>query len=59
MAAKNRGYRYLLVVVDVLSRMVFGIPVKSKSSLDMIKAFDKLFDDKTPILPQRLFTDQG
>src|SRR5689334_16587171 len=54
----NDGYRYLLVCVDVFSRMVFTAPVKSKSPKDMIEAFDKIFKDIDD-LPQKLFTDKG
>ncbi|KAL3090511.1 hypothetical protein niasHT_027002 [Heterodera trifolii] len=31
LSRKNSGYRYLLLAVDVLSRRMFGSPVKSKS----------------------------
>lgn len=55
---ENDGYRYLLVTIDVLSRQIYVAPTKSKSSGDMIKAFDKVFA-KMPFLPQYLFTDKG
>ena len=58
MAPKNDGYRYLLVVVDVLSRMVYGAPVKSKYAKDVKEGFESIFK-QMPLLPQRLFTDQG
>jgi len=48
----------MLVAVDVLSRTVFGVPVKSKSSIDMKEAFNTIFN-KMPIIPLRIFTDQG
>lgn len=57
-AKYNDGFRYLLVGIDVLSRRIFTAPVKSKSSKDMIMAFNVLFQ-KTPELPQYLFTDKG
>ncbi|KAL3087915.1 hypothetical protein niasHS_009477 [Heterodera schachtii] len=41
----NDGYKYLLVCIDVLSRMIFSAPAKSKKSDDMIEAFDR---DWTP-----------
>ena len=47
------------MAVDVLSRRVFGIPIKNKTNESMKAAFDTLFKDQMPITPQRLFTDQG
>lgn len=54
----NRGNRYLLVMVDVLSRRVFVAPVKSKKPSDIILGFDKIYKE-TPMVPVRLFTDKG
>lgn len=56
LAEHNRGFRYLLVAVDVLSRRVFVEPARSKSSKDMKHAFDKLFR-QLPHLPWTVFTD--
>lgn len=58
LSSKNEGFRYMLVAVDVLSRRVFGTPVKSKNSMDMKNAFDVIFK-QMPMEPQRIFTDQG
>lgn len=55
---QNRGYRYLLVGIDVLSRTVFLAGVKSKTSEAMKKAFEELFR-QMPMLPYRIFTDRG
>ena len=40
-AKSNRGYCYLLTVVDVLSKYAWVEPIKSKTSKDMIAAFEK------------------
>lgn len=58
LARHNRGKRYLLVGIDVLSRRVFLAPVKSKTAKDMKPAFELLFS-QMPILPFRIFTDRG
>lgn len=54
----NDGYKYLLVAVDVLSRRIFVAPVRSKSTKDMITAFDHLFK-KANIRPHKLYSDRG
>ena len=47
------------MVVDVLSRRVFGTPIKTKGTADMKEAFDEVLERQMPKLPSRLFTDQG
>ncbi|KAL7079139.1 hypothetical protein ACQ4LE_001238 [Meloidogyne hapla] len=54
----NRGFKYLLVCIDTLSRQIFVEPVKSKHSGNMIDAFKKLFL-RINIVPWKLLTDQG
>ena len=58
LAAKNSGFRYLLVCVDVLSRRLFTAPVKSKTGVEMKNAFEKIFSSM-PYLPQQIFSDRG
>lgn len=57
LAEKNEGMRYLLLGVDVLSRQMFGVPTKSKSTSDMKNAFENVFA-QFPFLPQKIFTDR-
>jgi hypothetical protein len=58
LARKNGGYKYLLLAVDLLSRRLFGEPVKSKQAEEIKRAFRKIFK-RMPALPQQIFTDQG
>lgn len=58
LSQENRGYNYLLVAVDVLSRHVFVAPVKQKTPKEMKVAFDQIFK-RLPMLPYNLFTDRG
>ena len=41
-AKSNRGYRYLLTVVDVFSKYAWIEPVKTKSGQDVTIAFEKI-----------------
>nr|CAD2185965.1 unnamed protein product [Meloidogyne enterolobii] len=59
LAKYNDGYKYLLVCIDVLSRKIFAVPAKSKSSEDMINAFENIFKLTKGILPHKLYTDRG
>nr|CAD2186092.1 unnamed protein product [Meloidogyne enterolobii] len=58
LSGQNRGFKYLLVCIDTLSRQIFVEPVKSKQSMNMIDAFKKLFS-RIKIVPWKLLTDQG
>ncbi|KAL3075976.1 hypothetical protein niasHT_037229 [Heterodera trifolii] len=58
LSRKNSGHRYLLLAVDVLSRRMFGSPVKSKRPADVKRAFEEVFG-QMPKLPETLYTDRG
>lgn len=56
---ENKGYNYLLTVVDVLSKYAWAIPVKKKDSVSMVQAFNELFKMANPRIPEKLHTDKG
>ena len=49
----NRGFKYVLVVVDVYSRYAWLIPLKTKAAGVVADAFVKLFDSKEDELLDR------
>ena len=55
----NKGFPYLLLCIDILSRKITVAPAKSKSSLDMIRAFDIIFKKIGPNKVRRINTDRG
>lgn len=54
----NRGARYILVGVELLSRRLFCVPVASKSAPVMVEAIDKLIG-QLPYVPWSFYTDRG
>lgn len=58
LAKENDGNVYLLVCIDVLSRMIYVEPVKTKSPKHVINAFDRIFE-RTNLIPWRIATDKG
>ena len=58
-ARYNRGYRYLLTVVDVLSKYAWVEPVKSKTGKDVTVAFEKILKRSDGRQPLKLQTDDG
>lgn len=59
LAHENKGYRYILTCIDVLSRYAWAVPVKTKGAKDMLTAMKLLFEKALPRRPQRLQTDRG
>ena len=53
----NRGYKYLLTCIDVLSKYAWVVPLKSKSGAALVAAFRDIF--KQGRKPERLQTDAG
>jgi hypothetical protein len=59
LAGDNDGFHYILTCIDILTRYAWAIPVRSKSTSDMVTAMKKLFQTAHPRVPQRLQTDKG
>ena len=53
------GYKYLLVVVDVITNLFDMEPMKSKTSKDTLKAFKEILKRKILKAPAILRTDNG
>ena len=57
LAKYNRGIRYLLTVLDVLSKYAWVQPLKAKTGVALVRAFDKILKQRRQ--PNRLQTDRG
>ena len=57
MAAENDGYRYLLVCIDVFSKYLWVIPLKTKTGPALVTAFKKILESGRK--PEKVQTDQG
>ena len=56
LSKENKNYKYILTVIDLFSKTAYTIPLKSKSSQEIIESFEKLFSNRKP---KKLWTDQG
>lgn len=54
----NKGYKYLLTVIDVFSKYAYVTPLKTKGSDEIITAFKSLFTNSGR-KPKKLWTDMG
>ena len=54
----NSFYKYILVVIDMFSRKAYAEPLKTKNSIEVAGALDKIIG-KMPYVPRRLMVDAG
>ncbi|PFX13110.1 putative uncharacterized transposon-derived protein F54H12.3 [Stylophora pistillata] len=53
----NKGYRYLLMVLDVFSKYGWIVPLKNKKGESVAEGFEKIFTEGR--IPKRLWVDKG
>lgn len=56
-AKENRGYKYILVVIDCFSKFLWTQPLKSKSAVEVRNAMEKIL--LQPRKPKNLQSDNG
>lgn len=56
LAKYNNNFKFLLTIIDTLSKYAFVEPIKDKSGGSIIKAFSKIFKIRQP---RKLRTDSG
>ena len=49
----NKGFKYILTVIDVFSKYAWAVPIKDKSAT---KAFEKIVSER---IPKKLWVDEG
>ena len=59
LAKHNGGTRYLLTVLDVLSKYAWVEPLKDKTGQSLAQAWERLLKRAHPRRPRQLQTDQG
>ena len=56
-AKENKGFKFLLTVIDTFSKFAYAIPLKSKNATDVTSAFEKIL--KKGRIPKHLHVDRG
>jgi len=56
LAKSNNNYKYLLTVIDALSKYAWAIPLKDKTGSSVLQGFKDIFKDRKP---RKLRTDAG
>lgn len=57
-ASENKGFKYILVVIDCFSKYLWTRAVKSKNASDITNAMADIFK-KSKRIPKNIITDQG
>lgn len=56
-ARQNRGFHFLLTVIDTFSKFAWAVPLKDKSGPNVMRALSTVF--KEGRIPKNLHTDEG
>ena len=54
----NKGFRYLLCVIDIFSKYAWVVPLKDKKSLSIVNAFQKILTESTR-KPHKIWVAKG
>ena len=54
----NKGFRFLLCVIDIFSKYAWVVPLKDKKGVSIVDAFEKILDDSNR-KPNKLWVDKG
>ena len=52
----NKGFKYILTVIDVFSNYALAVPIKDKSAASVPKAFENIISDR---IPKKIWVDEG
>ena len=55
---QNKGFRYMLNVIDVFSKFAWSIPMKNKTGVTTLEAFKEIVKQSSRI-PKHLWVDKG
>ena len=54
----NKGIRYLLCAIDLISKYAWVIPIKDKKGITIVNAFQKILDSSNR-KPNKIWVDRG
>ena len=54
----NKGFRFLLCIIDIFSKHAWVFPLKDKKCVSIVNAFQKIVDDSDR-KPNKIWVDKG
>ena len=58
MSKFNKGFRFLLCVIDIFNKYASVIPLKDKKVVNIVNVFQKILDDSKR-KPNKIWADNG
>ena len=58
MSKFNKGFRFILCVIDIFSKYAWVIPLKDKKGISIVNAFQKILNDSKR-KPNKTWVDKG
>ena len=55
----NKGFRFLLCVIDVFSKYAWAFPLKDKKGVSIVNAFQKILKESDRCKPNKIWVDKG
>ena len=59
----NKGFRFLLCVIDIFSKYAWVVPLKDKKDISIVNAFQKILDKSMELhsgrKPNKIWVDKG
>ena len=59
----NKGFRFLLYVIDIFSKYAWVVPLKDKKGISIVNAFQKILDKSMELhserKPNKIWIDKG
>ena len=54
----NKGFRFLLCVIDIFSKYAWVVPLKDKKGISIVNAFQKILKESDK-KPNKIWVDKG
>ena len=54
----NKGFRFLLCIIDIFSKYAWVVPLKDKKGVSIVDAFQKILNDSNR-KPNKIWVDKG
>ena len=54
----NKGFRFLLCVIDIFSKYAWVVPLKDKKGISIVNAFQKILEESDR-KPNKIWVDKG
>ena len=58
MSKLNKGFRFLLCVIDIFSKYALVVPLKDKKGVSIVNGFQKILD-KSRCKPNKIWVNKG